>query len=200
MAGIVSKFKSLPRAARWGIGFVAFVVAYFGIVEPVIDLTSKLNAAADRDGSRLAAYSAQAQAREDQSNSLQIGLKRFGDVALPTTDTNRSNQVFTKISNTLKERNIAKPSITQSRGVSLGKDALLELLSPNQEVQRLAFEIKLEGSPEDVAGVIADLERIPEITTISQVVVRRLGKEEDRKLQATITPEVWVIAERGGRR
>ena len=200
MAGIISRFRSLPRAARWGLGFVVFVVAYFGAVEPVIDTTARLNAAADRADSRLATYSAQAKAREAQSDKLLIGVKRFGDARLPDSDPKRSNEVFTKISDTLKTRNISKPSITQNRGVSLGKDVLLDLLGPTQEVQRLVFELKLEGSPEDVIGVIADLERIPEVTTIGQVVLRRMGKEEDRKLQATITPEVWIIAERGGRR
>lgn len=200
MAGVVARFRALPRAARWGLLFVAFVVAYFGVVEPVMDLTAKMNAAADRAGSRLATYSQQAKARRDQSNKIDLGVKRFGDVRLPDKDPKRSNEVFTKISDTLKARNISKPSITQNRGVSLGKDVLQELLEPNQEVQRLVFELKLEGSPEDVAGVIADLERIPEVTSIGQVVLRRLGKEEERKLQATITPEVWIIAERGGRR
>jgi hypothetical protein len=200
MAGIVARFRSLPRAARWGLLFAAFVVAYFGVVEPVIDLTARLDAAADRAGSRLSTYSQQAEARKAQSDKLTLGVKRFGDVRLPDTDSKRANEVFSKISETLKARNISKPSITQNRGVPLGKDTLQGLLEPNQEVQRLVFELKLEGSLEDVAGVIADLEKIPEVTSIGQVVLRRMGKEEERKLQATVTPEVWIIAERGGRR
>lgn len=200
MANIIKRFRALPRAARWGLGFVVFIAAYFGVVEPVMDLTSKKNAEADRAGSRLTTYANQATARKEQSVKLATGVKRFGDVNLPSKDSTLSNKLFSKISDILKTRNIAKPSITQNRAIALGKDVLVNLLEPNQEIQRLVFELKIEGSPEDVAGVIADLERIPEVTTVGQVVLRRLGKEEERKLQATITPEAWVIAERGGRR
>jgi hypothetical protein len=60
----------LPRSARWLIAFGAFVVAYFAIVEPVIDATLRMSEKADRQEAKLAAYRAKLKDADAEVNDV----------------------------------------------------------------------------------------------------------------------------------
>ncbi len=197
-----ARYAALPRAIRWSVLFVAFIVVYLGVIEPIMGLTGRLNQRADLHQIRLSTYQQQAEKRAQADNQIARGTIRFGDVQMPDAGAGRSNELFTRISEILSTREIARPNVTAQRPIPIKLDAETQdmLAGPSRELQRLIFDIRIEGTPEAIAGVIADLERTPQVTSISQIVLRRVGRPEERKISATILPETWVIAERGGRR
>ena len=200
MSRLLDRWSRLPRAARWGAAFVAFVATYFVVVEPALDFSAELGAKADRAAVALQRYSDQATARTEADRDIALGVSSYGDVALPGDSRARQNELFSRISAILQKHGIDRPNITAGRPIPLGREVLVDIVGPNQEVQKLVFDLKIEGTPESIAAVISDLERTPQVTAVGQVTLRRTGKEADRKLQATILPEAWVIGERGGGR
>lgn len=200
MNKLITRYKAFPRSMRWLIVFAVFAGVYFVVIEPALNMMTEWNNAADRAAIALRRYEEQATARDAADTRIAIGVTRLGDVAMPNALRDRSNVLYTKIGSILDKHGVVRPSITQGRPIPLGKGVLAELVGANEEVQRLTFDVKLEGDPDTILKVIADLERTPEVTTLGTLQLRRTGKDDERKLQATLTPEAWVIAERGGRR
>jgi hypothetical protein len=65
-------------------------------------------------------------------------------------------------------------------------------------IDRLILEVTFEADPSTVISVLADLEKAPEVTTVSRVRIDKTNNRDDtvRTVRATITPEAWILADR----
>jgi hypothetical protein len=196
----LARWKSLPRAAKWAVYGGLFVAAYFAVVQPVLDKTNALSAAADLAALQLRQYDTQEASRAEALARIAMGASAFGPVTLPAKDPTRVSSVSDAIARVLGDRGVVEWNVQTQRSSALGRGVLPGLIKPDtEELQRVVFTVTLTDRTATVLGVIADLERMPEIATIGQVQLRRAEKGKDR-ISATITPEVWVIVSREGAR
>lgn len=187
MTRLLDLYRSLPRAARWGVLALAGVLAYFVVVEPVVDRT---NAWATRADARADAI-ALVRSGPAEDDAVTLGLKQFGAVLPPGDPRERGDAFRTKVLDVIEKHGVRNHTST-TRNAPLNRGPLLAALAPtNQRVDRLIREIKFEATPETLAAVIADLERTPEVAAVTRVQVRK--GENGRVVQATIDAEAWIL-------
>jgi hypothetical protein len=86
---------------------------------------------------------------------------------------------------------------TTSRTAPMGANSpLARYLGTGQRVERVMKELSFAATPEVVHGVLSDLERVPEVATISRVQVRQGDDRQkpDRLLVVNVSLETWTIA------
>jgi len=192
---IADRFQSLPRAARWGILAGGIFVSYFAIVEPMLDAINRANSAAD---DRATALTSLAKGATGGTSELALGIRKFGDISLPGDPDTRSVALNRRVSDVLKKHNI-KDSTSTSRVMPLGQGPLKDVYGESERIDRLIREVVFDATPEDIAGVISDLESSPEVAAISRVQIRR-GDNKDtagRILKATVAAEAWEVVRKG---
>jgi hypothetical protein len=196
MGALTDTYVGLPRAARWLIIFGVFVTAYFVIVEPVMDATVRMNERADRQEAKLAAYRTRLKAADAEVDDVALGMRRFGEVELPGLSERRPVQLNTAISEILKANGVYSHTTRSSAG-TLRPGPISEMYGPNSRVGTRIRDIDFAATPEQVAGVLADLERSPLVAAVSVVDLAPADDRHSRTIQATITVEAWIEPDRG---
>ncbi len=194
MTNPTNKFRDLPRAARWGIVAVGLLVAYFLVIEPVIDTINKVNSKADDRIGQLVALT-----HDPSGNAADIalGVRKFGEVLLPGDEQTRSVAFNRRVSAILAKHKINDNSTT--RKMPLGQGPLKDVYGDASRIDRLVREVQFEGTPEDIAAVISELESAPEVAAVSRIQIRH-GDQKDtagRILKATVSAEAWIVSEKG---
>ena len=194
MSNLADKFRSLPRAGRWGACAVALLAAYFIVVEPVIDRINRVNSKADDRAGALVALT------HDPSGSaadIALGVRKFGEVLLPGDEQIRSVAFNRRVTSILEKHKIQDNSTT--RKMPLGQGPLKEDYGDVNRIDRLVREVQFEGTPESIAAVISELESAPEVAAVSRIQIRH-GDQKDtagRVLKASVTAEAWIVSEKG---
>ena len=85
--------------------------------------------------------------------------------------------------------------------MSLGSGALAEFIADatKEEALRVTFDVSFSGTPAQVATILAELERVPEIALIGDIRLDRVDARGARLVSASRSPEVWGIVLKGGR-
>lgn len=186
-----ARWQSLPRAARWLILAAAFVALYFASVEPALDATARLSLRAD------ALQSALDRQRSTRDDSAALAAARFGDPLLPGGP-DRLAALNARVEQVFRERRVSALTIRTRAPIPLGRGSFAGAIPESEQVQRLILDIDFEADPDTAAHVLADLERAPEVAAVSRVSLRRLEKDGRRLVQASLSPEAWIIAPKGG--
>jgi hypothetical protein len=191
------KVRGLPRAARWGLFAGVVILAYFVVVEPIVDSINATNAKAeDREG---ALFALARDPISSQSSEFALLVKKFGTVELPGDPETRPVAFNRRVVEILGKHKIKDSSTT--RIMPLGAGPLKDAYGETNRIDRQVREIQFDATPEDIAAVIAELESAPEVAAISRVQLRR-GDQQDsaaRLLKATISVEAWVVSRKGRR-
>ena len=196
---VVERWRGLPRAGKWLVVAGIGMGGYF-VVEPVLDARLLASSRADRAAETLEEYSRQSRRWKDAQQSIVLGATAFGEVALPGVRSGAVSAASNKIREALSDRGITEWNIQTQRGIKVSGGVLDELLEgEGDELQRVTFQVQLTDTPGVVAAVLAEIERMPEVTTIGRVEILRVAGEE-RKVQARLAPETWVIVRREERR
>ena len=192
MTQAVAYYRSLPRAARWCFWALSGVLAYFVVVEPLVNLYASMSRRAKDQGTRLVSFEQSRRKADDALASVATGIARFGDVAPPGDPDARPDAFGRKVALILTTHGI-KDQKTTTRSSALGKGPLLDSLGQGAQVMRYAIEMQFDGTPEQVAAIIADLERTPEVAAVTRVQIRRLDEDRSRTVHATISAETWLL-------
>ena len=196
---IVRRFLELPRAARWLVAFGLAMVAYFAIVEPVIDVTLRIGERADRQRQKLEAYDRRLDLVSRESTELALGLRRFGDVAMPGAPERRPGELNARIAQILRANDVSGHTTRASAG-TLRPGPLSEITGEGGRIGTRVTEIQFTASPEQVVRVLADLEQSPVVAAITAVDLAPADDRRTRTVEATITAEAWTLPERGASR
>lgn len=200
--GVFSKlsgfYAGLPRAGRWLVWAAAGAGAYFGIVEPTLDATNTLATQAGASKLWIERAVDQAGRRTEADSVMALNVARFGDVLPPGDFKVVAKDLDIVVDDALKARGVTGYKTSKRRPSPLGRDAMTGVLPANREVQRIGVEVSFEATAELVAAVVADLERSPSITAVSEVSLKTAS--DKKKVQATIVPEAWIFVEKGARR
>lgn len=195
-----SRYAALPRAAQWLGWFVIAMVAYFVVIEPVLTLTAEARGRAADARDRVASLEVRLNSLERAQAELATGITDLGAIMPLGEQDTQTALLRDRITSVLVNRGFEAWDLTQARPIAVPRNALDPAAAPgNRSVIRVGFDLTLEGSPDAVLGVLADLEQAPEVTLVRQSNLRRVERDGRGFLSATISPEVWVLApERAG--
>lgn len=202
---LLVRYRALPRAMRWALWALAIVVIYLTVLDPyVIGKAAQLHTKASETAASLEKLNKQAASSQwqDAVNSV----TKFGEAALSDVDAtgqggDESHVAFNaRITAVMQGHKIANYQ-KNNRLVAMGEGPLKRSINiASEQVDRVQAEIKFDASPETFAAVLADLEKAPEVSAISEVDVRRAERDaSNRMLQVTIKAETWSITRKGGR-
>jgi hypothetical protein len=186
-------YRTLPRAARWSLIALAFVLAYFVVVEPALDRYNALQGRANKQAAVLVSFRATQQQAEAARAAVATGISRFGEVYPPGEPEARAEAFNRKVAEVLARHDIRNQRTT-TRSAPLSRGPLVDSIGQGVLVMRLTNEIQFDGTPEQVSAVVADLEACPEVAGVSRVQVRRSDEERARAVRATIAAETWLLA------
>jgi hypothetical protein len=194
MSRTADVYRDLPRAARWGLCALAALLAYFVVVEPVVDKTSTLNSRAQARAKAIAEVRSGGGA-----GAADLGLRQFGVVEPPGDARERAVALDRRVLEVLEKHSVEKHTSTTKTAPLASGPLLTALATANQKVDRRIREIQFEATPETLAAVIADLERAPEVAAVSRVQIRK-SDDGGRTLRATVAAEAWTLVRKGASR
>jgi hypothetical protein len=193
-----SAFSALPRAGRWAVAGSLVLIAYFAAVEPGLETLNRLSVSADKRRLELAAFSTDQRTGDDTAAAVALGISRYGEVAMPGDEETRIDAFNRRIADVLSRHGVKDQKAT-ARRASLPKGPLLSALGAGAAITRHTSDLTFEATPEQISGIIADLEKTPEVAAVSRVQLRRVDEQERaRLLRANISVETWFTARRGG--
>ncbi|MEO1130200.1 MAG: hypothetical protein AAFX05_10915 [Planctomycetota bacterium] len=193
MARLRDRWKSLPRSARWLGIFGVILLLHFLVVEPLLDQTARANVQADRAATELAAFREQAGSLQAAANTINIGTTYFGEVAMPSSRTAATTAAQDRIDAVIRSYDVESWSVQLQRPTPLGQKVAPDLVDTDvDELQYIQFNLQISARADVIMDVISDLERSPELTTISQIRMQR-SDEEQAMVQATILPVTWIV-------
>jgi len=195
-----ARFNSMPRAARWLVVFVAGLAAYFLVIEPALDSTLRMNSSSEQLESRLHGASSSDQGFVTALGQVESGLQRFGAVNLPVESTTGSEAFNRRVAEILKAHGV-RDSTASDREVPVASGPLTQVYAPdNMRLDRLVKDLQFETTPDNVAKVIADFERAPEVVAVSRVQITKLQSGRGvpaGTVRANITAEAWKLSRKG---
>lgn len=200
MKRLVDSVMRLPRAARWAVLAAVVFGAYFLVVEPLLDLTNRHAAAADAIESNLRRAGELSSDDSDTGRIIATGIRAFGRPKLPTDPSARPEVIHRVVDDVLELHGVENRTKTERSSTLTGERA--RALAEGGRIERYIVEVSFDAPQEAVAGIIADLERSPEISAVSRVKIDRTavggrwGEEsadEHGMVRATIAAETWVF-------
>jgi hypothetical protein len=198
MSRYVEAISRLPRAAKWVLGALLVVVAYFAVIERTMDLINTFSGKADVSEGTLKKYAASNEPQKRALESLKVGFRTFGDVDFPADQTTRSGAFNSAVDKILKEQKVSAKSRTKN--APLGAGPLNAKVGPEQRIERMVRDIEFDATPEAVDAIVAALERSPVVATVSKVQIRTIETKDKsaRQVHATITAEAWFLSPKKG--
>jgi hypothetical protein len=199
----VSKYwdaiAKLPRAAKWGLCGVLVVGLYFAVIERTIDAITSISSKADASEETLQKFAASSGPQKRALDTLQLGVRQFGDVDFPADQATRSVAFNKAVDQVLADQKVSGAK-SRTKNAPLGQGPLNAKVGPDQRIDRMVRDIEFDATPEVVAAVIAGLERSPVVAAISKVQVHQIeGKDKSgRMVHATVTAEAWLLTAKKG--
>lgn len=206
----LTRFRALPRAARWAILAGIAFGAYFLVIEPLLDRTNRFDARADAIEDNLRRAGRLADQDSDEGRLVINGMQAFGRPQPPNAASARPEAVQRVVDQVLESHGVANRTKTERSSTITGDRA--RALAADGRLERSIIEVSFEAPQEVVAAIIADLERSPGISSISRVKIDRTAVRglfgEDLggsgpggaatgssagRVRATISAEAWVL-------
>lgn len=197
MSSLIARIKSLPRSMRWLLTGGVLCLLYFFVVEPVIVYVNSVNMDSDKIAVVLERADVERKAREGSDKIISTGKAKFGHVEFPGDPEARPVEFNRQISEVISRNGLKEDSTL--RTATLGAGPLAGVIGTDKRIQRNIKELTITATPEQVIKLISDLERLPTVTTISRVQIRKPGENEQagRKVKADISVETWTIERKG---
>jgi hypothetical protein len=188
---------SLPRSMRWLLIGAGAVGLYFGAVEPMVDFVVTRNSESDKIEAVLRRYDAERRARAGAEQQIELGLAKFGVVEFPGDPEARPIEFNTQISEAIARHGLREDATTRS--ATLGAGPLAGVVGSDKRIERVIKELRITAPPEKVSALIADLERLPSVSAVSQVRIQKPSESEreGRMVNAVFSVETWVVSRKG---
>jgi len=193
MKNLIEKFAALPRAVRWSIAAIAFLGVYFALVEPSVVATAKYRNKADILRLSLVQASNRAAESSGVSSELKLGAVRFGETVFPTYELG-SGALNKRISEVFAAHGVASWKSDERRATNLPRDAFAEALAVGERAKKILVDLDFQAHPTVISNVLADIERAPEVHSVSRVTLRKVESTETNALRANLSVETWIIS------
>ncbi|MFN5662718.1 MAG: hypothetical protein ACK48N_11610 [Planctomyces sp.] len=206
LATVRQRWGSLPRSGKWISALVVVLVAYFGLVEPVMLATDRLRTQADALEAELRDRASAKAALESTSAELERALIAFGPVKAPVRGGDPLAALDRRLSTIRSAHSVQeRQRRLATRGEPISRDGVRFVgsgLANGQPLERFTIEWQFEGTTDALMRVLADLEKAPEVHAVSSVQLRRLpnpramggGDATTGQISVTLVSETWAVA------
>lgn len=193
-----TSYQKLPRAGKWGMWLVVVVIAYFGVLEPAIEWSSRKAAQAEKLEKSLASRTRLAQDADNSARVVERGIVGLGSPKAP-----RSNIADPMGFLSQKTADLAqKHNITVKRRTRRGNTPVNNFEWNGSKVERVSLELVVECDTERFVALLKDLEASPDITDVVSVRMNKVNEPgfslaDSTTMQITLVPEMWVLPRSG---
>jgi cobalamin biosynthesis protein CbiG len=189
------RYKALPRAGQWLIWFVAVLVGYFALVEPLLAHAAGVSTRADRLQSILDAQAKLAQERSQAGNLIERGLLATGLPNPPTPGGDPLGTLNRRVDRLARDHNITIKRRTERPNAPIPGNPEWN----GQRLEQVGIEFVIDCDTPQLVAVLKDLESAPEVHAISQLRVQKIstpatGKDDPGLLSVTLLPVTWVLS------
>lgn len=199
-----SRIRELPRAAWWTIWAALALVAYFGAIEPALQLMDRWNLDADRRAEmlagteRLAARSNRlaaalgSQPLGDVEATLRLATKRMGPIAMPGVPGERRIALEREIEDVWSKHQVKNLVYRAKPAAPLGRNVLPEIAGPRHVIERHVVDLDFVATPQVAMSILSALEQSPLVASVSKIQVSKTPDEPT--VRCTFTVESWLRA------
>jgi hypothetical protein len=203
------RWNALPRSGKWIAALVVVLIGYFGVVEPVLVATDRLNTRADALEAELRDRAAAKATLEATGAELERAMIAFGPVKPPVRGGDPLAALDKRLSAIRSTHSVQeRQRRLATRGEPISRDGVRFVgggLAGGQPLERFTIEWQFEGTTDALVSVLADLEKAPEVHAVSSIQLRRLpnpraiagGDSTTGQISVTLLSETWAVA--GGR-
>ena len=190
MSSSAEQFMKLPRAFRWLLAALLFVVLFRAWDSSLGGIARGWNTETD-------AILANARKIDSANIALRIRLLEdaivgMGPVERPDRVADGTNALGTAVAAVLGKR---KHDFDQNNSQDrLREDISRGIVTPGNRLVRLTGTLKFQASPEEAIAIIAELEDRKEIEAIRKVFMSKADSRGQRQVNINLTLEAWVQA------
>ena len=197
MSKLSDSFNRMPRAMRWLSFFGAFLVLYFGVLEPSLVAANAARDRADRLEIALRRERALLATNSQAGRELERAVKTYGLPYHPTDPALRAEALQRGVNAVLMKHRVEDASYNERSG-TISADAATAVVGATSKLDRFVLDVTFEATPEDAIAILADLEQTPEVTAVSRIKMDKAlaGRSRDSggTVRVTITIESWIAA------
>jgi hypothetical protein len=201
MNTLIARLRSLPRAARWLAGFVAFLAIYFGVVEPAIALMNDWNERADRIEAQSRATANVAESLASTAAEIERQVVAIGKARPPSTSSDPQAALDGCLTKIVSRREIVERRRNVRAASTLTLNGVRTLSGdPLPKIERLQIEWQIDCDTTKLMAVMKDLELAPEVHSVSSVQIRKSTEsraEASGILSVTFYVETWYVPRPG---
>lgn len=190
LASISSRFQQLPRALQWS-ALAALALALFMLwaeyLQPVAD---RWDRSAEGIESRVKEVRAVETVARELENMKDVVIT-LGPVEPPTGEQASADSLNSMVNQVLEKNNANNQSSGLRSKTNLPKTALMSIVRGSKRVERHAYDLKFESTPQAAAAIVAELESSPYIEAVTSL---RMTRDAAGKVKVTLTIEAWVLS------
>jgi hypothetical protein len=196
---VVQRIAGLPRAARWCVYALVAIVAFYGVIDPLLGARASLVARAATARSTVDELERLLREREGSEQRLGLATRAHGPARKPGEFEVERESITSAIERVQRAHGIVITSLEPRTSAAPAGEMQERFGGIDGELVRLVYVMSFQAEPQVITKVLADLEAAPEIQRIGAVRITRTGRGEDRTLSARFEPETWALRPRGGR-
>jgi hypothetical protein len=185
--------ERVPRAVLWLALLGIALALYFFVIEPGLDRYSKDAALASTRETRLRDYAKSGDALRAAGQTVSLGVRKFGEVAMPGDGQKRPLEFNQAVNSILRDNSITDVT-TSTRTSPINAGAVASHLGKEAKLERVVTKLSFAATPEQLSAALAALEQHPLVATISELRVRQGDGDNkaDRKLLIDMDVETWT--------
>lgn len=184
-AGHVERFRELPRMWQWILFACIFMVSFLAWAYVVAPISDGWAEQADRIESDLQRTSDGLAMDVHTKNAVMI----FGPLQLPNKKSEGSLTLIQGVQQILADRGITNDTFYQSQSAIIKASVLPGMARAGEKIERIKGELDFQSKPAVAIAIIADMERSPDIESISNLKIDKIGNGQVR---TRMTIEAWV--------
>lgn len=195
-ARTISWFGALPRAGKWGVAAAVLFGGFMLLDEAIWPIADRMNERSDRWEALLARASERA---EGLPPDIAANAIAYGPNEVPEDEARGMRKLAASVDAILRKKGVTKYSQDIRRGQQLGTDVLGDIAGPlGGTMGRTVADISFEATPDDVTGIIADLDGSADIDAITDL--KLTYAPATRRVAVQMSVEKWGVLKRTPKR
>ncbi|QOJ00713.1 MAG: hypothetical protein HRU70_09500 [Phycisphaeraceae bacterium] len=200
----MTRWSELPRSTKWAVAAAAGLGVYFLAVEPIVISAASIAERARTKETTLRTWDQVSSSHDSEARAASDGLRDFGEVMIPGDPRERGEALNAKLASVLTSRGVSEYARRERTAPMTGKrsQALERAVEGGGRISRLIRDVDFRCTPDVLAGILSDLERSPEVSSISGLHVRKVqsggarGSSPQRQISVSLSAECWVLQRR----
>ncbi len=204
MSTFAQRWSELPRAAKWGGGFIAFIALYFLAIEPAMKKMDSWNIEADKLAADLRTKTRIRQDTIDGQKLVEQATRVIGRPSLPVKTSDRTTSLDRRLSTIFGAHNVKQRTNTREPTPLASQLQQAEvpqsLVPPDSRLDKIVVELSFETDMATFTDILKEMEQAPEIACVTRVQIRKQqptnarGNSKAGPVAITLFAEAWSIS------